>query len=228
MAAPLAYILGLNSVGGLVIGIVFLAIIFLYPCFWAIRIRSALAVQLYRNQALGISLISAFLIFGTIDNTGTIYSLAILLVFYWIDVSMAAARRSDPLLRDPIHWRSLRLVLWPIVGVGLFASDVSYFYVVGGVIGELTGLIEVIAYIAIPICGVALFAVASRRTRDSNLKHQIEWLGLFAIIQFATILAASVNSILGATYFIGFAIGGFFLYKSARALAPLNHFSTDQ
>ena len=183
---------------------------------------------MYRNQALGIGLISAFLTFGTLDGTGTIYSVAILLVFYWIDVSMAAVRRSDPLLRDPISWKKLRFVLWPVVVLGLAASDASNFLVVGGVPGELAGAIEVVAFLVIPSCGVLLFGVAARRTSDRGLKRQIEWLGLFAIVQFVTIVVSSINSVSGATYFLGFAIGGFFLYKSARALAPLNRLTFDQ
>ena len=42
---------------------------------------------------------------------------------------------------------------------------------------------------------------------------------------FAYVAEAQVKSLSGFVYFLGFEFAGFFLYKSARSLVPLNRIS---
>jgi hypothetical protein len=202
---------------------------FLYPAYWAFSIRRALAVRLFRNQALGIGLVSISFLAAIVDNTGTAYSISLFVIFYWIDASMLATRRSDPLLRDTLHWSSLRMVLWMIllvVGVPQMINGVltgNYTYIPGN---DILGFLTVAGFTIIPLMGTVLFALVSRRSKDTTLRRHLAWFGLFVLSQAVTILfASSVYSGGGATYFVGFTFGGFFLYKSAKSLVPLNRLS---
>jgi hypothetical protein len=203
--------------------------VFAYPVFWALNIRRFLAVRLYKSQALGLALICVAFSLGSFDPTGAIYGLFLLLVFYWIDLSFRAARRSDPLLRDSIRWSRLRLVLWP---VNLLQIPLS-IYTVLAVFGYLPSAatlgntIEIAPFFATAASGVALAAVVALRTADGALRGQLIWFGVFVFVQFAIIIVAQVNSVNGAVYFVGFEFAAFALYKSARSLVPLNRILLD-
>ena len=216
------------AIGGLLVAISFM---FLYPAFWAFKIRRALAVRLYRNQALGIGLISVAFLAAVFDDTGTTYSFALLLIFYWIDVSFLAARRSDPLLRDTLHWSKLRIILWAlgIISVAAWISGIPPIDTIG----------KIFVATLIPASGVALIAVALRRSRNPTLSRNLAWFGLFAMTQLVTLAVAVTFAVTDGTggaedfflegyflfalaRFLGLALGGFFLYKSARSLVPLN------
>src|SRR5579864_7773784 len=109
---------------------VLLILAFAYTSYWAFGIRHALAVERYKNQALGIGLIAIALglIILNPGNPSTVPGVAFLqalpltllevFTFYWVDASVLASRRSDPLLRDTFRWRRLRFVLWAIIIIG--------------------------------------------------------------------------------------------------------------
>ena len=204
-----------------------LVFVFAYPVFWALSIRRALAVKLYRNQALGLALMCVAFMLGSFDPTGATYSLFLFIVFYWIDLSFRAARRSDPLLRDSIHWSSLRIVLWPVnflqIPVAIYIALAAFGYLppAGGVVSS----VQAIPFFATAGSGVALAIVVGRRSADGTLRAQLIWFGLFVFVQFAIITVAAVNSFNGAVYFVGFEFAAFALYKSARSLVPLNMIS---
>lgn len=110
--------------------------------YWAFKFRQILPVRIYRNQALGIGLVAFGWILIFIDNilfNGEIFTAYIpffiinvsvlILLFYFIDASILAGRRSDPLLRDTLHWRKLRIVLWILnflVGAVIIALVIYY------------------------------------------------------------------------------------------------------
>src|SRR5579862_5646250 len=89
-------------------GLAIVSVIFAHSAFWALNIRRALAVPLYRNQALGLEFVileagflSTFILFfGDNQLFIPIVWVVDFGVFYWINASMLAARRTDPLLRD--------------------------------------------------------------------------------------------------------------------------------
>ncbi|HZW54889.1 MAG TPA: hypothetical protein VFF30_01220 [Nitrososphaerales archaeon] len=100
--------------------------IYVYAAYWAFSARQALAVRLYRNQSLGIGLIVlafwASLGSGFTPGSAPLqlrvaliqvsFILAVIVLFYWIDASLLASRRSDPLLRDTFRWSNLRIPFW--------------------------------------------------------------------------------------------------------------------
>jgi hypothetical protein len=203
--------------------------VFAYPVFWALNIRRFLAVRLYKSQALGLALICVAFSLGSFDPTGAIYGLFLLLVFYWIDLSFRAARRSDPLLRDSIRWSRLRLVLWPVNLLQIPLSIYTVLAVFGYLPSAVTlgNTIEIAPFFATAASGVALAAVVALRTADGALRGQLIWFGIFVFVQFAIIIVAQVNSVNGAVYFVGFEFAAFALYKSARSLVPLNRILLD-
>ncbi len=201
---------------------------FAYPAYWALSIRRALAVRLYKSQALGIGLVCLAYVAGSLDNTGTAYGIFILLVFYWIDASFRAARRSDPLLRDSIHWTKLRIVFWIINGGIIIGETVGVplgYSILTPTSNSLGGSLLAVPFFIIAASGVALGTVVARRSGDSTLRRHLAWFALFVFAQFAIIIVAQVNSLSGFVYFLGFDFAGFFLYKSARSLVPLNRLS---
>ena len=135
---------------GLVIGFPVPTALFIYAAFWALTIRKGLGGWIYRNQALGISLVSLAYLVELVGNFLTITILAnnqflfdvgfllrfdfiAIMTFYWIDSSMRTVHDIDPLSRDTLYWSKLRYVLWVlnIFGVGtafvLAAVDYQYF-----------------------------------------------------------------------------------------------------
>ncbi len=106
------------------IGVAVSMVTTLYAAYWAFVIRRALAVRLYRNQALGIGILAIAVALTQVNATISNYSanypgfltiifpyFTTLTLFYWIDTSVQAGRRSDPLLRDTLHWKGLRVFL---------------------------------------------------------------------------------------------------------------------
>jgi len=208
-----------------------------YVIYWALEIRHALFVRLYRNQALGVALVALSLLFSVYSGLPPVVLTAfgivlvfvgIFLVFYWIDISLRAARRSDPLLRDTLKWSKVRKVLWPLI-IGL-----SVLFIVG-IILKLENLANFIApfpYFIVIASGALYLPVAARRSKDPILRKHFIWFGLFFIGfliagsgeggNFPFILVGDLVTI-GGTLF-----GGYCLYRSARSLVPLNRFPLEE
>jgi hypothetical protein len=119
--------------------------LFAYTAFWAFNIRRAQTARIYRNQALGMGFVAlVWIIFSLAailpssiltPTAGAIGFCFIMLgLFYWVDASIIAARRSDPLLRDTLRWSELRTYLWGLLLVltSLFVLLTGYYeYMVG-------------------------------------------------------------------------------------------------
>lgn len=232
---------------------ILMMLIFAYAAYWAFAIRRSLAVRLYRNQALGVGLIALgpvvfsveLLVFGGAATTllDTIYVATgfglTLLTFYWIDASVLAARRSDPLLRDTFHWTRLRFLLWTLIIVGVVASvigvvltgfsSIDFFYTFSG--GPALWLLPTLAT---AISGIVVVPTIALRSRDAVFRTHLRWFALFegavlililasaAGIVFITSISASGSSLIEFATFLG---GGYCLYRSARSLVPLNRLS---
>ncbi|MDA4121443.1 MAG: hypothetical protein OK404_03440 [Thaumarchaeota archaeon] len=176
------------------------------------------------NQALGIALVSVgFLVFGILFSTGFTYDLALLVILYWLDSSVLAARRSDPLLRNTLHWTRLRIVVWTLslTGFGVSAflviinRDIAYFP--SDTVGSF---LVTFPDFAVPILALVLLPLVARRSKNPALRSHVTWFGAFAVLQFTAILSAQF---LGpAMYFVGFVFGGYCLFRSSRSLVPMN------
>lgn len=205
-----------------------------YVIYWAFEIRHALFVRLYRNQALGVALLAVALILGIyggiapglplpsiVESVADAADfLSYLLIFYWIDISLRAARRSDPLLRDTLHWGQVRKALWPVY-LGILAILVVW---------TALNLGETLLYLApsliVIISGLLYLPAAARRSKDPVLRRHFTWFGLFFIGFFLASFGELGNfpfDVGGDLLTIsGLLISSYFLYRSARSLVPLN------
>ena len=253
-----------NSLNGNLPGVAtFIALtvlIFPYAAYWALSIRHALAVPLYRRQAFGIAFIVLALWFTiailtvvpstwplaayTVITNYTFYFLFVVL-FYWIDASILASRRSDPLLRDTLYWSKIRIPFWifNIIVWGIILSMIGYFSIVGDATflnsvnsGSFpnTPFFQVINIIynlpfLVLVCGIIyLPAIAIRSKYDKSLRRHFLWFtptaaGLLLLF-FGVFNSLSLpGHLLSGLVFV---LIGYTLYRSARSLAPINRLLT--
>jgi hypothetical protein len=248
----------LQSQAGLLATLAFPLLIALFAIYWGFTIRKGLAVWLYRNQALGISLFGVgyflFQMIGLfaienlnnpfVSNGNTFFATAIILVilaFYLVDSSMRASQDSDPLSRDSLHWSKLRYMLWAlnIVGVIALFSALAEILATGNysILSSPTGLFQgIVSFLAsLPIfvtsfSAIVSLPVAAKRSKDKSLRRQLVWFALsvltflfpsFILTSFVPSIVASAQ-LTGYIQGLGFTVGSYCLYKSARALVPLN------
>ena len=216
-----------------IVGTIAVFALLAYAVFWALSIRRALAVGLYRNQALGVALVAAASFFVAISYllppqysaSSSLISFigflafysTFLIFFYWVDTSLRAARRSHPLLRDTLHWRELRKILWPldIIVIAILSADMLFLNV-------STPLFLVPLLIDI-ISGAIFLPVAAVRSKDPTLRSHLRWFGLFFLGFFVIFLSAfSYDLVSILATIIGLLVMAYALYRSAKSLVPLN------
>ncbi|MDA4127861.1 MAG: hypothetical protein OK422_00115 [Thaumarchaeota archaeon] len=163
--------------------------------------------------------------------------LAILTTFYFIDSSVLAAKRSDPLLRDSCHWTRLRLLLWPVLAGLVVVSGVESITVPSPSLVEFL-LIGSPYFVGLG-AGLVALPVAALRSRDATLRGHFKWFGTFAVflLLFVIVSAPEPPINFGTNSFTPFVIlyfeaafvtmlvAGYSLYRSAKSLAPLNRLS---
>ena len=227
--------------------------LFAYAAFWSFNVRRALSVPIYRTQAFGIGLIAfneAFvdplnhLLVGIFtDSYAPIFFLVdafLLLVWlYWIDASLLAGRRSDPLLRDTLHWRRTRKMVWPIMLVlsAILVAIAFYYFLATGsepqfVTSTSLSQLDMSLFYNSYLWAFAAFTAAAliltgMRSGDKQLHRQLEWFGAFELISIL-VSAAGQTTLFGAsgsgtsTFLLGASllVQAFFIYKAARSLAP--------
>lgn len=214
-----------------------------YAAYWAFNIRRALAVRIYRNQALGVGLVSLGFILIFFDYVlvssfnivifVAIQALVTAMFFFFIDSAVLDGRMSDPLLRDTIHWRRIRLWVW---GIFVAASVASIYIVVyyAGLTGKnlsvlpfwvsfIGSALEVVVVIIVGIVALPLTAI---RTRDPYLRKQLAWLAGFVAFLAAGGPVPTSSAYAPVVFALQFAMA-FCLYKSARSLVPLNKISLE-
>lgn len=218
----------------LIIGFIVPLPLLAYVIYWALEIRHALFVKLYRNQALGVALVAVAIVlsaYGGIppsfplpasveDVSSVAVFFAFILLFYWVDISLRAARRSDPLLRDTLHWSQVRKVLWPLY-LGILAILAVWI---------VLNLGNFLLFLAPPLIlvasGLLYLPTAARRSKDPVLRRHFVWFGLFFIGFFLAGFGELGNfpfDVGGDLLVIaGLLLSGYFLYRSARSLVPLN------
>jgi hypothetical protein len=229
-----------------------------YAAYWAFSIRHALAVPMYRRQAFGIgfvvlavwAVIAVFVVqptattpLATIEQFSAFYFLFIVL-FYWIDSSVLASRRSDPLLRDTLYWKKIRVSLWiaiiittaiPFLILGYLAvapNQALFDQVTAGTIGGPVAsfILNDVVFnfpIVIPICGlIYLPAIAARAKWDRSLRRHFLWFAPASVVMLViffgptTGAASTIGDIIKP---LSIVIMGYTLYRSAKALVPLNY-----
>ncbi len=236
-----------------------------YAAYWAFGIRNALTMRLYRNQALALGLFSLVLMIAALPSPqpgesgilGSVpFEIGYLLVtaafwlgvVFFVDSTMLAVRRSDPLLRDTLYWSKVRYVLYVVqISIVLFIIlGVLYSTITGnptladqilaGNNGATTSIPADIADLAwtVSFASCVMFVPAAIRTKDPTLRSHFKWLcgiAILVLVYFvstgaleSTPLAGIMESTVGESLETGFffLLVGYFLYRSAKALVPLN------
>jgi hypothetical protein len=220
----------------------------------AAAIQRVLPVKLYKNQARGISLVAVGLIvLSSAQIAGAAFGTPVgfpfidftwIVLFYWIDASIQASRRSDPLLRDTFRWSLVRVAVWVLMvgSMAIILAFAAYQVVAEGVplsatanlpFGGTQGTLGFLSYFLPIILGAIYLPIAALRSRDPTLRRHLERFGLFVLCFMIVILTFGLAFIIGAGWSSVaqseiLALGSFFLYRSARSLVPLNRISLDQ
>jgi len=217
-----------------------------YAVYWAFSIRRALAVRLYRNQELALGFVAASQFLDATSHAVFIplgfylayfvgEAIVSLVVIYYIDASVLAGRMSDPLLRDTLHWRRLRTFIWPGIVIYLVAivSVATYSqYSTGGIPFFTLNAVSVLFYLAWGSIFVVAIPLTALRSKDPLLRSHLGWFTAFIALGF--ILAPVGNglvplpTLVAGLITVGSLIAeGYCLYRSARALVPLNRVSLE-
>jgi len=234
-----------------VVGEIIPAAVALYAAYWAFSVRGALAGRIYRRHAflLGVVCVlvaaTGFLTYSTNQVINDLlilfYSVLYIFVFAFIDSTVPVARRSDPLLRSIFGWDNLRIALWvdtaAFVAVNAItqASYSNFLLVSNSTLLLLNILWFVLASILFGASGVAL-VIGARRSRDPFFQRSLKWLGLVLIVVMLSFVEVTIISFVvpGLSQFdfyysyynlpYGFLsiIYSYFLYRSARSLAPMS------
>jgi hypothetical protein len=210
-----------------------------YTIFWAFSLRRLLSAHLYRNQALGVGLVAigwAMFNYSFLSSNNVIPNVALpiaaLLTFYWIDASVLAGRKSDPLYRNTLHWRELRLALWSVL-VGAITTvffgilfNPSVFIIInysgiGANPSPLVLFLLFVVFFAVFVPGTVYLLATAFRSRDLTLRKHLLWFGSFSLFFFVFSLAG-VTTGQSTLFGLAYVIGTYCLYRSAKSLAPLN------
>ncbi|HMD78370.1 MAG TPA: hypothetical protein VKF39_00120 [Nitrososphaerales archaeon] len=225
---------------------------YVYVAYAAFGIRRTLAGGVYRRQALGVCLIALTFAADYLSNflpysgilgflsTAAFYAMALVLL-YWVDSSILASRRTDPLFRDTLRWNRIRPAVWVceissiIVPFALFIyySFVSVATIPDFVNNLLNYIFAVPIYIA-ALAGVLVMPMAARRSRDSTLRKHLEWFFVFIATQL--VLQGGVDQIFFSGSVsaynlvdgIALIVGLYPLYRSAKGLVPLYKFDVEK
>jgi hypothetical protein len=223
--------------------------IFAYAAYWAFITRRALAVRVYRSQALAtellgltvwFSIFSVFLLSASPDLrvsqglTTFAFALILLALFYFADVTVRASRRSDPLLRDTLHWSIVRIPLWVgvIISVGGILAVAAYAAITdnltllndfntGDFGNTIFNFLFNYAYL-LPFVGIVPVAVAWHRAKwDATLRRHFLWLTVALVFLF-------IMTLVNVGFIEVFLAAGYFLYRAARSLAPMSRLASDR
>jgi len=237
---------------GFIVALVFTEVIpaavFLYAAYWAFAMRRALVSRMYRRQAMWLGVVAivlAVLSFVTYSNDAVVnelisvfYALLFIVVFAYTDSMIPVVRRSDPLLRDILHWGNLRYFLWfdaALLAAFTVTPGLSFPLSVGKVGFILQGLgWFVVAVILYGVSGVAIL-VGGRRSGDMVLRSSLKWIGVTLLLAIVVILFAAAETAIfpnmtsfqfyysyaALPIFAPFIAIGYCFYRSARALAPV-------
>jgi hypothetical protein len=217
-----------------------------YVAYTAIAISRTLSNRVYRNQALGLAAVAMILVIVVIWGTLSFSSNYILTdienaiqllgtwfaffigFYYFIDASIRAARLTDPLFRDTLHWTRVRLAFWVYdIGAAILftiaAAVGSYGYGNGG---STAAFFQADIPLLITLySGAVVLPMAIRRSKDKILKRQLSWFAIWMACLVIFIIGPSLvpNAPIVAGLVV-FLAGAYPLYRSATALVPLYRF----
>jgi magnesium-transporting ATPase (P-type) len=171
-------------------------------------------------------------------------------VINFVDATALVSRRLDPLLRDTMHWSKVRYLFWIIQG---FIVSYTILAVTFAIAAKNTTLINeilqgnnnnLLSAAGIPVAMAWVLSFASLlvlvpvalRAKDPTLRRHLKWLAIFASVTLVLLLvsgaiggfassssSSGIGDLVGNLIFMG--IAAFCLYRSAKALVPLNKIS---
>jgi hypothetical protein len=173
-------------------------------------------------------------------------------VINFVDASALVSRRLDPLLRDTIHWSKVRYAFWiiqgSIVAYTLLAVTFAIVAKNSTLINEIlqgnnnsfqsgAGVPVALAWV-VTFGSLFVFVPIALRAKDPTLRSHLKWLAVFAAVALTEIFAygalfigtfSTSSPVSGTAALAGnllfFSITAYFLYRSAKALVPLNRIS---
>ena len=229
--------------------VVAVAALYGYGSYWAFRIREVLFDRLYRERAqragtagVFFSVLAGSYLLVLIIGTGNFYltfaqylvdDLAAIVTFAWVDSTVIMMRRLDPLRRDSLHWTRFRIVIWAFVVIATVGGLVSAL--LGNLFASQTGTASPTSGQGVLLTGpfgfswIGLIAIVRswRRSKQMILRGHLKWFMLYLLAIWIASAAtggtylASIP-ILGVVSALSLATGAFFLYRSAKSLAPVN------
>ncbi|MDA4137175.1 MAG: hypothetical protein OK449_09310 [Thaumarchaeota archaeon] len=211
-----------------------------YASYWAFAVRHALVGRTYRSQALWLGVLTILFILVVLAPTPTGNGLVAdflnnaptvaltLGLFAFVDSTVPIARRSDPLLRNIIHWEKVRFVAWAVL---ILVEIVTTF---AEIESNNTSSATVAGLIAVALIGAPPMLVGARRSMDPNLRGSLKWFGLSLLFFLGIIVVGVVETRLNlSNYYTTSSYGEipyaavlilvtYALYRSARSLAPIS------
>jgi hypothetical protein len=229
----------------------------------ALQIRGSLSVGLYRRQALWTASICVlFILILSIDFVfifflpynsivdlvvSVMQGASIFTIFGWIDTSTLIARRSDPLLRNTIHWTILRRFVWIILLASYTAAIALAIenIVAGGALSSRPSLAEtstLSVVLIVPFAlGAFLLPMDALRSGDLVLRRHLRWLSLVVLAIFGVTLLYGEVLISGqgigflalsrtvfdepasnVAFYVLALVFGYAILRAASSLAPIN------
>jgi len=220
--------------------------IYAFTAYWAFNVRRALSVPMYRKQAggtgaLALTIWASLYLFFVLSRFSDlrlsdgavvfVFTVPLLAFFYFCDVTMSAARRADPLLRDTLGWSKLRIPLWIIVAVsfGIIYVWTGYAILDDNLILLNQLNLDVFPSIImnlsfnyltlLPFVGIIFVVSAAIRTKwDKVLRRHLIWIVIGLLLLFY-----GFNINIPGTYVIVFLLVSYSLYRAARSLATVDH-----
>lgn len=220
-----------------------------YGSYWAFRIREVLFDHLFRERAqragtagVFFTVLAGSYVLVLVLGTGNFYltfaqylvdDLAAIVTFAWVDSTITMMRRLDPLQRDSLHWKRLRIVIWAFVLIATVGGLVSAL--LGNLFASQAGTVSPTSGQGVLLTGpfgfswIGLVAIVRswRRSKQMILRGHLKWFILYLLAIWIASAAtggtylASIP-ILGVVSALSLAVGAFFLYRSAKSLAPVN------
>jgi hypothetical protein len=165
-----------------------------------------------------------------------------IVLFYWIDASVLTARRSDPLLRDVLYWSRIRIPLWIAIIVtslipllvsayiGIASDTTAFNQLNAGTFGGpvISLVLDVVTNfsVVILICGMIYLPASAIRSKwDRSLRGHFLWFAPASACLFFGFFGPTSGSSSFVAEVVGglvLVIAGYTLYRSAKALVPLN------
>jgi len=208
-------------VGGQVLLLVFYVptpFIFVYVAFLGLKIRKGFVMELYRNQALGIAAIAAYLTVNagfsfflpSPANSGYAETMVWALLYLaggapfllWIDSTARIARKSDPYERDSLYWSKVRYLVFVVavvsaaLGLGIAPTVIASYGSYVPSVSLFANILGNIPFAAILLAGLSVLSLGALRSKDMTLRRHILWLAAFFLAFIVTYVVTVIYTLL--------------------------------